>query len=95
MRGTLADIRQRCREAGIVSQAMIVASPTLGASQWETLARSKLYDPGFTHRFRRASTPASPAPAAAGHDVPPAESAPAIFSASSAASVPPTEHSGT
>ena len=95
VRGTLADIRQRCREAGIVSQAMIVASPTLGASQWETLARSKLYDPGFTHRFRRASTPASPAPAAAGHDAPPAESAPAISAASSAASVPPTEHSGT
>ena len=95
VRGTLADIRQRCREAGIVSQAMIVASPTLGASQWETLSRSKLYDPGFTHRFRRASTPASPAPAAAGHDAPSAESTPAISPASSAASVPPTEHSGT
>ena len=49
----------------------------------------------FTHRFRRASTPASPAPAAAGHDAPPAESAPAISAASSAASVPPAEHSGT
>ena len=54
VRGTLADIRQRCREAGIVSQAMIVASPTLGARDWETLARSKLYDPAFTHRFRKA-----------------------------------------
>jgi len=55
VRGTLADIKQRCREAGIASQAMIVASPTLGALEWETLARSKLYDPTFTHRFRKAS----------------------------------------
>lgn len=55
VRGTLADIKQRCRDAGIVSQAMVVASPTLGAADWETLARSKLYDPTFTHRFRKAT----------------------------------------
>jgi precorrin-4/cobalt-precorrin-4 C11-methyltransferase len=55
VRGTLADIKARCREAGIASQAMIVASPTLGALHWDTLARSKLYDPTFTHRFRKAS----------------------------------------
>ncbi|MBV5293290.1 MAG: precorrin-4 C(11)-methyltransferase [Curvibacter lanceolatus] len=55
VRGTLADIKQRCREAGIASQAMVVASPTLGAADWETLARSKLYDPTFTHRFRKAT----------------------------------------
>jgi precorrin-4/cobalt-precorrin-4 C11-methyltransferase len=55
VRGTLADIRQRCREAGIASQAMIVASPTLGALHWDELTRSKLYDPAFTHRFRKAS----------------------------------------
>jgi len=55
LRGTLADIKARCREAGVASQAMIVASPTLGALHWETLARSKLYDPTFTHRFRKAS----------------------------------------
>lgn len=54
VRGTLADIKQRCREAGIVSQAMIIASPALGARHWPELARSKLYDPRFTHRFRRA-----------------------------------------
>src|SRR5450830_1037160 len=62
VRGTLADIKQRCREAGIVSQAMVVASPTLGAADWETLARSKLYDPTFTHRFRKATawTPSPP-----------------------------------
>ena len=34
---------------------MIVASPTLGAANWEDLARSKLYDPTFTHRFRKAA----------------------------------------
>lgn len=55
VRGTLADIRQRCREAGIVSQAMVIASPTLGARRWPALTRSKLYDPAFSHRFRRAS----------------------------------------
>ncbi|GGY15798.1 precorrin-4 C(11)-methyltransferase [Massilia dura] len=55
IRGTLADIKARCRAAGVASQAMIVASPTLGALHWETLARSKLYDPTFTHRFRKAS----------------------------------------
>ncbi|NIA54708.1 precorrin-4 C(11)-methyltransferase [Massilia sp. TW-1] len=55
LRGTLADIKARCRAAGVASQAMIVASPTLGALHWETLVRSKLYDPTFTHRFRKAS----------------------------------------
>ncbi len=58
VRGTLATIQGLCREAKIVSQAMIVASPTLGARQWPTLAKSKLYDASFTHRFRRASAPA-------------------------------------
>ncbi len=57
VRGTLADIKQRCRDARVVSQAMVIASPTLGARQWPTLAKSKLYDASFTHRFRRASTP--------------------------------------
>lgn len=55
VRCTVADVRERCREAQVVSQAMIIASPTLGARQWPQLAKSKLYDPGFTHRFRRAS----------------------------------------
>lgn len=55
VRGTLSDIKQRCRDAGIVSQAMILASPTLGARHWPDLVTSKLYDPGFTHRFRKAS----------------------------------------
>ena len=54
VRGTLSDIKQRCRDAGIVSQAMVLASPTLGARHWPDLVKSKLYDPGFTHRFRKA-----------------------------------------
>jgi precorrin-4/cobalt-precorrin-4 C11-methyltransferase len=56
VRGTLATIKQQCRDAGIVSQAMVIASPTLGARHWPELTRSRLYDPGFTHRFRKATT---------------------------------------
>lgn len=55
LRGTLADIRDKCRTAKITSQAMIIVSPALGARQWPTLAKSKLYDATFTHRYRRAS----------------------------------------
>ena len=55
VRGTLADIKQRCQAAKIGSQAMIVASPTLGAADWTDLVRSKLYDPAFGHRFRKAA----------------------------------------
>lgn len=58
IRGTLADIKQKCQAEKVGSQAMIVASPTLGAADWPDLIRSKLYDPAFTHRFRKAS-PAS------------------------------------
>jgi precorrin-4/cobalt-precorrin-4 C11-methyltransferase len=55
VRGTLADIKHKCQAERFGSQAMIVASPTLGAADWPDLIRSKLYDPGFTHRFRKAS----------------------------------------
>lgn len=71
VRGTVATIQALCREAKIVSQSMIIASPTLGARHWTTLAKSKLYDASFTHRFRRAGVPSatlladSPAPALA------------------------------
>jgi precorrin-4/cobalt-precorrin-4 C11-methyltransferase len=61
VRGTLADIKRRCQAEKIASQAMIVASPTLGAADWPALARSRLYDPAFTHRFRKASLPESAA----------------------------------
>ena len=30
-------------------------SSELGAAEWPDLVRSKLYDPTFTHRFRKAS----------------------------------------
>ena len=59
VRGTISTIQALCREAKLVSQSMIIASPTLGSRQWTTLAKSKLYDASFTHRFRRASVPAS------------------------------------
>lgn len=58
VRGTLADIRDRCIAEGITAQAMIVASPTLGARQWPELKKSKLYDAGFSHRFRKSSSEA-------------------------------------
>lgn len=54
VRGTLADIKQKCQAAKVASQAMIVASPALGAAGWPDLIRSKLYDPGFSHHFRKA-----------------------------------------
>ena len=57
IRGTLADIREKCRAARINSQAMIIASPTLGARYWPELKKSKLYDAAFTHRFRRGVKP--------------------------------------
>lgn len=53
IRGTLSDIREKCRAAKINSQAMIIVSPTLGARHWPDLKKSKLYDANFSHRFRR------------------------------------------
>ena len=55
VRGTLADIRERRIAEGITAQAMIVASPTLGARHWPELKKSKLYAADFSHRFRKAS----------------------------------------
>ena len=63
VRGTLATIKQLCREAGIVSQAMLIASPTLGSRHWPDLVKSRLYDASFTHKFRRASVPPASNPA--------------------------------
>jgi precorrin-4/cobalt-precorrin-4 C11-methyltransferase len=58
VRGTLADIKQKCQAEKIGAQAMIVASPALGARNWPEIARSRLYDPAFGHRFRKASADA-------------------------------------
>jgi precorrin-4/cobalt-precorrin-4 C11-methyltransferase len=60
VRGRLDDIDARCRAAGISSQAMIIASPALGARDADAPAASRLYDPAFAHRFRRAQTPPAP-----------------------------------
>ncbi len=54
IRGTLADIEDKCRAAKVNSQAMIIVSPTIGARHWPELKKSKLYDKGFSHRFRKA-----------------------------------------
>lgn len=55
LRGTLGDIAEKCRAEKIRSQTMIVVSPTLGARSWPSLKKSKLYDAGFTHHYRRGS----------------------------------------
>ncbi len=55
IRGTLASIQAQCKQAKITSQAMIIASPTLGARHWKTLKKSKLYDADFSHKFRKAN----------------------------------------
>lgn len=55
VRGTIKTIREQCRAEKINSQAMIVASPTLGARDWTEISHSKLYDASFTHRFRKAN----------------------------------------
>jgi precorrin-4/cobalt-precorrin-4 C11-methyltransferase len=49
--GTLADIRQRVRAARIRSQAMILVGRVLTSTDF---ADSKLYDPTFSHRHRKA-----------------------------------------
>ncbi|MBU2602987.1 MAG: precorrin-4 C(11)-methyltransferase [Actinobacteria bacterium] len=51
VRGTLSDIAQKVTEAGIEKTAMIVVGDVLA----EAGERSKLYDPGFSHGYRRAS----------------------------------------
>ncbi len=55
IRGTLANIQERCRAEKINAQAMIIISPTLGARHWPQLKKSKLYDKTFSHRFRKAN----------------------------------------
>jgi precorrin-4/cobalt-precorrin-4 C11-methyltransferase len=52
LRGTLADIAERCVGAGIRRQAMILASPALGARERDGAEVSRLYDADFSHGFR-------------------------------------------
>jgi len=55
--GTLADIRQKVRAARIKSQAMILVGRVLTATEF---ADSRLYDPTFSHRHRKAKKVAAP-----------------------------------
>jgi precorrin-4/cobalt-precorrin-4 C11-methyltransferase len=55
--GTLSDIRQKVKQAGIRSQAMILVGRVLTERHF---ASSRLYDPEFSHRFRKAKKPARP-----------------------------------
>ncbi len=50
--GTLADIREKVREAKLRSQSMILVGRVLTATDF---ANSKLYDPSFSHGYRRAA----------------------------------------
>lgn len=56
VQGTLADIVARVREAGLRAQCMVIVGRVLSATDF---ANSRLYDPTFTHRFRRAKESAS------------------------------------
>ena len=55
--GTGESVQPVGRRTSNATQSMNIASPPLGARQWTTLAKSKLYDASFTHWFRRASVP--------------------------------------
>ncbi len=52
-RTTVDELPATLKDEKISGQAMIIVSPAIGARQWPTLAASKLYDPTFTHRFRK------------------------------------------
>ena len=57
IRCRLADLADRIRLAGFTRQAMILIGPGLGAGG----TRSHLYDPEFSHMFRKAETKADAA----------------------------------
>jgi precorrin-4/cobalt-precorrin-4 C11-methyltransferase len=52
VRGTLSDIAEKVREARINSIAMVLIGWVLTADDF---ANSRLYDPEFTHRFRKST----------------------------------------
>jgi precorrin-4/cobalt-precorrin-4 C11-methyltransferase len=55
IRGTLADIAAKVREAGISRQALIMVGPALSAWEGRLQARSRLYDRTFAHGWRDAA----------------------------------------
>ncbi len=52
IRGTLADIAEKVKQAGIERQALILVGPALAARKGSLKAVSKLYDRTFAHGFR-------------------------------------------
>ena len=52
IRGTLADIAEKVKQAGIERQALILVGPALAAREGRLKALSKLYDRTFPHGFR-------------------------------------------
>ncbi len=55
IRGTLADLATRVKQAGIERQALILVGPALAAREQKLQALSKLYDKDFAHGFRAGS----------------------------------------
>jgi len=55
LHGTLEDIADKVRQAGITRQALVMVGPAL-ASQEELQARSRLYHEDFSHGYRRGQT---------------------------------------
>lgn len=52
IRGTLADIANKVKQAGIERQALVLVGPALAAREASLKAVSKLYDKTFAHGFR-------------------------------------------
>lgn len=52
IQGTLADIAEKVREAGIDRQALIIVGDVLAAKREGLKAKSLLYDDGFSHGYR-------------------------------------------
>jgi precorrin-4/cobalt-precorrin-4 C11-methyltransferase len=55
IRGNLADIAAKVKDAGIERQALIMVSPALSAREGRLQAQSKLYDRTFSHGYRAGS----------------------------------------
>ena len=53
IRGTLANIASKVQAAGISRQAVILVGEVLSAPEHGVPEKSKLYDPGFSHGYRK------------------------------------------
>lgn len=51
--GTLADIAEKVRQAGIFRQALVLVGEVLSARSKGVSEKSKLYDPEFSHGYRK------------------------------------------